>query len=92
MTYEQMIVARRENGTVEAAGWDCVETRLDAKEWLERGLVLEFVTAAQVEAMNEEADVFSTIAPIGTVLSHEQALHVVADDNVLYAANGNTYN
>jgi hypothetical protein len=76
--FGRMIVARRANGEVEAAGWDCAETRADAREWLGRGLTLEFVTKAQVEAIADPLHVFSTAAPIGDVLTHQQAQTALA--------------
>lgn len=80
--YEQMIVARRANGTVEAAGWDCAGTRESAREWLGRGLTLELVTADQVGAIADPDHVFSTHAPIGDVLSLEQADMFLADSAI----------
>jgi hypothetical protein len=80
--YDQMIVARRTNGEVEAAGWDCAGTRSDAREWLARGLALELVTANQVEAIADPVHVFSTNSPVGTVLSHDQALVLLSDTSV----------
>lgn len=80
--YKQMIVARRENGEVEAAGWDCVATRKDAKEWLDRDLAIEIVTAAQVEAIEDDAHVFSTNSPVSLVLSYEQALSALSDSAI----------
>jgi len=68
-----MIVARRKSGEVEAAGWDCDSTRVDARDWLGRGLQLEIVTASQVSAIKSKNHVFSTTAAIGKVLSQAQA-------------------
>lgn len=76
-----MIVARRPDGTVEAAGWDYPEVRRDARDdWLERGLTLEFVTADQVNILAAifPEHVFSTTAPVGHVLTRDQANKVLA--------------
>lgn len=80
--FDQMIVARRANGEVEAAGWDCAGTREDAREWLGRGLTLELVPADQVEAIPDPAHVFSTFEPIGVVLSQEQAAMMLSDSPI----------
>lgn len=73
--YARMIVARRPDGEVEAAGWDCAETRSDAKGWLDRGLALELVDAEFVERLGEvnSAHVFATRTPAGDVLTKAQA-------------------
>lgn len=78
--YGRMIVARRENGEVEAAGWDCAETRTDAKEWLDRGLTLELVDAAHVERLGEvnPAHVFASHTPAGEVLTKAQAAQALS--------------
>lgn len=78
--FGRMIVARRENGEVEAAGWDCAETRADAKEWLDRGLTLEFVDAAHVKRLGEvnPTHVFATRSPAGEVLTRAQAAQALA--------------
>jgi len=78
--YGRMIVARRACGEVEAAGWDCAETRADAKEWLGRGLALELVDAAQVARLGEvnPAHVFATRTPAGEVLATSQAIQALA--------------
>lgn len=76
-----MIVARRQDGTVEAAGWDYPEIRRDARdEWLKRGLTLEFVTAEQINILAAifPGHVFDTTAPVGHVLTQQQALQVLA--------------
>ena len=83
-TYEQMIVARRADGTVEAAGWDCDATRVDAAEWLERGLSLELVAADRIESLPDEADIFSTTAAIGVVLSYAQAELLVSPSTAVH--------
>lgn len=72
---ERMIVARGPGGLVDAAGWDCVETRHEAAEWLTRGLTLEYVSAQQVEdlAKAHRGGVMATTGPVGEVLSREQA-------------------
>jgi hypothetical protein len=75
--FGRMIVGRSSSGAVEAAGWDCAVTRKDAREWLERGLVLEFVTGDQLDAL-DVGDVFSTTAPIGEVLTRQQATSALA--------------
>lgn len=77
-----MIVARCASGEVMAAGWDRAETRQDARKWLGRGLTLELVTAAQVEAIADPAHVFSTNSSIGVVLSYEQALATLSDSAI----------
>lgn len=77
----RMIVGRRQDGTVEAAGWDYPEVRRDAREdWLERGLILEFVTAEQVAilAAISPGHVFDTTVPVGDVLTSNQARSVLA--------------
>ncbi len=73
--FARMIVARRENGEVEAAGWDVAETRQDAQEWLKRGLALEFVSREQVGRLStiSPAHVFATITPAGEALSSKHA-------------------
>lgn len=78
--YGRMVVARRSNGEVEAAGWDCAETRADAKEWLGRGLTLELVDAAHVERLGHinPDHVFATHTPAGDVLTPAQSLQVLA--------------
>lgn len=78
--FGRMIVGRRENGEVEAAGWDVAETRHDAKEWLSRGLSLEFVSCEQVErlAALNPIHVFATVTPAGEVLSQAQAVAALA--------------
>lgn len=81
--YGRMIVARRDTGEVEAAGWDCAATREDACDWLDRGLTLEFVTRAQVDLLTAENPhhVFATTSPVGDVLSRQQALIALAGYN-----------
>lgn len=77
----RMIVGRRPDGVVEAAGWDYSGTRRDAREdWLERGLTLEFLTADEVAILAAiyPNHVFDTISPVGEVLSHGQALRLMA--------------
>ena len=80
MIYGRMIVGRTADGTVEAAGWDCAETRKDARDWLNRGLTLEFVTEDRVQelAKADPMHVFSTTAPVGDVMTREQALSALA--------------
>lgn len=77
----RMIVGRRPDGTVEAAGWDYPETRRDARvDWLERGLILEFVTNEQVTVLAAiyPDHVFGTTYPVGEVLSYDQAMKILA--------------
>lgn len=80
--YEQMIVARRTDGTVEAAGWDCAATRADASEWLERGLSLELVPADVIEALPGNGHIFSTTSAVGVTLSHAQAEKLVTPPTI----------
>lgn len=75
--YGRMIVARRQDGEVEAAGWDCTETRKDARGWLRRGLTLEFVSRDRVIAIADSTHIFATKAPVGEVLTHQQALNAL---------------
>jgi len=77
--YGRMIVARRKTGEVEAAGWDCAGARESAKEWLGRGLGLEFVALEQVQRLAKlGATVFETLTPVGEVLSAKQAKQALA--------------
>lgn len=77
--YGRMVVARRKTGEVEAAGWDCAGTRASAKEWLGRGLGLEFVACEQVQRLARlGASVFDTWTPVGEVLSPRQAKQALA--------------
>lgn len=73
---ERMIVARRKDGTVEAAGWEDPRTRFDAIGWLDRDLTLEYVSAPMVQELltKHQGGVFDTTAPVGEVLEYERAL------------------
>lgn len=72
---ERMIVARRKDGTVEAAGWEGARTRLEAVGWLDRDLTLEYVPARMVRELltKHRGGVFDTTAPVGDVLDYERA-------------------
>ncbi len=72
----RMIVARRTDGIVEAAGWDYGDTRATAREWLNRGLTLEFVSAEQVAVLAAiyPDHVFGSTIPVGDVLTNAQAI------------------
>lgn len=76
----RMIVGRRGDGTVEAAGWDYMETRRDACGWLDRGLSLELLSARQVAVLAaiSPGHIFDTKIPVGDVLTNEQALQLFA--------------
>lgn len=76
--YGRMIVARARTGEVVAAGWDCAGTRESAKEWLGRGLQLEFVSLEQVQRLAKlGVSVFVSRTPLGQVLSKAQAKHAL---------------
>lgn len=74
--FGRMIVARGAGGEVEVGGWDCPETRADARKWLERGLSLEFVSKVQVGA--DPLHIFASKAPLGEVLTRQQAINALA--------------
>lgn len=67
-----LLVGRSAAGAVVAAGWDCEGTREDAAGWLARGLQLEFVTRAQLESIPGDRGLFSTMAPVGDLLSPDE--------------------
>lgn len=74
-SYGRMIVARNESGEVVAAAWDCGESRKSAREWVDRGLSIELVAAEHVHRLAKlcSGHVFSSITPVGDVLSAAQA-------------------
>jgi len=69
----RVIVARKADGSVRAFGWDCSITRAQAKGWLADGLTLELITAEQLRGIPDPDGILSTSAPIGVVLTFDQA-------------------
>lgn len=69
----RVIAARLADGSVRAFGWDCSITRAQAKGWLADGLTLELITAEQLRAISHPDGILSTRAPVGVVLSFDQA-------------------
>lgn len=74
--FGRLLVARRPD-TLQAVatGWDCDETRKEAKAWLAAGLRLELVGRELFEDLlrGSVRHVFETTGPVGELLSPQAA-------------------
>jgi len=72
---DKLIVARRQNGSVALYAWDGAVTREKARKLLNQGVTVELVTPEQADRVR---NMFATTSPVGEVLSHEQAVDLLA--------------